>query len=119
MTSSNSHYFYSDAKPQHSIKTILILLFLLAQTASLMHAAVHNFHDPDEYCDTFQSLEKHHYIVGVVATPVCHILLHRAETTFRLPKTSLHSSQFYEARASPARSTLLTITDFRDPPYWG
>jgi hypothetical protein len=102
MSRKNSHYFYFKAKAQHSINALLILLFLLAQTATLLHAEIHDFHDHEEYCDTFKSLEKHHYFIGSVATPICLIPQHRAKTTFQLPKTSLHSSQFYEARASPA-----------------
>ena len=100
MRRTNSHYFY--CKSQRSINAVLILLFLLAQSATLLHAEVHDFHDHEEYCDTFKSLEKHHYFIGVAATPISLIPQDRAETTFHLPKTSLHRSQFYEARASPA-----------------
>ncbi|RLW60642.1 MAG: hypothetical protein B6D75_05115 [gamma proteobacterium symbiont of Stewartia floridana] len=98
----NSHYF--NCKSQRSINAVLILLFLLAQSATLLHAEVHEFHDHDheEYCDTFKSLEKHHYYIGVSAIQISHVPQERAETTFHLAKTSLHSSQFYEARASPA-----------------
>ncbi|MCG8028047.1 MAG: hypothetical protein N0E55_07135 [Candidatus Thiodiazotropha taylori] len=102
MRFTNSHYFYSNS--QRSINAVLILLFLLAQSATLLHAEVHEFHDHDheEYCDTFKSLEKHHYYIGVSAIQISHVPQDRAETTFHLAKTSLHSSQFYEARASPA-----------------
>lgn len=96
----NSHY--CNCKSQRSINAVLILLFLLAQSATLLHAEVHDFHDHEEYCDTFKSLEKHHNLIGVSAIQISHVPQDRAETTFHRAKTSLHSSQFYEARASPA-----------------
>jgi hypothetical protein len=108
MSRINSHYFYSFPATQRSINAALILLFLLAQTATLLHAEVHDFHDHEDYCDTVQSLEKHHYFIGVAATPICLIPQHRAETTLHLTKPSRHSSQFYEARASPAPPSWLS-----------
>jgi hypothetical protein len=84
------------------MNAVLILLFLLAQSVTLLHAEVHGFHDHKEYCDTFKTLEKHHYFIGVSATPICHTPQDSVETVFHLPKISLHSSLFYEARASPA-----------------
>jgi hypothetical protein len=103
MSRKSSHYFYSKAKPQRSSHALMVLLFLLAQTATLLHAEVHDFHDHEEYCDTFQSLEKHHYFIGVAVTPLCLFAQDGVETSFQLPKSSLHRSQFYEARASPPR----------------
>ncbi|MES9852424.1 MAG: hypothetical protein ABW170_11390 [Candidatus Thiodiazotropha sp. L084R] len=99
MSCKNSHYFYS--KTLRSMNAALILLFLLAQSATLLHAEVHDFHDHEDYCDTFKSLEKHHYFIGVVAISICPIPPDRADTPFHLPKISLLSSLFYEARASP------------------
>lgn len=42
----------------------LILLLLLSQTAGLLHAEVHPFHDHDEVCDAFQLVE--HQVPGLV-----------------------------------------------------
>ncbi|MEJ2619078.1 MAG: hypothetical protein P8163_02205 [Candidatus Thiodiazotropha sp.] len=102
------YYFYSRYKVHRSINTLLILLFLLAQTATLLHAEVHDFHDHEEYCDTFKSLEKYHYFIGVAAAPLCLIPQDRVDITFHLPKTSLLSSQFYEARASPVERSSIS-----------
>jgi hypothetical protein len=99
MSRASSQYFY--VKAQRSINAVLIVFFLLAQSVTLLHAEIHDFHDHEEYCDTFKSLEKHHYFIGVAAIPICLVLPDRAQTAFHWPKITLHRPDFYEARASP------------------
>jgi hypothetical protein len=100
MSRASHQYFH--IKIHRSINTVLIVFFLLAQSVTLLHAEIHDFHDHEEYCDTFKSLEKHHFFIGVAATPICAIPPNKAQTAFHWPKVPQHKSVFYEARASPA-----------------
>jgi hypothetical protein len=79
----------------------LILLFLLAQTVTLLHAEVHEFHEHEEYCDTFKSLEKHHYFIGVATIHICPTPPNSAQTGFHLAEITFSRPAFYEARAPP------------------
>jgi hypothetical protein len=92
---------YFNIKLQRSTNVVLILFFLLAQSVTLLHAGVHDFHDHEEYCDTFKSLEKHHYFIGVAAILILPTPPDRAQTAFQLPEITLPTSLSYEARASP------------------
>ena len=39
------------------------MCFLTAQSAMLLHAEIHDFHEHNEYCDTFENLEKQSIII--------------------------------------------------------
>jgi hypothetical protein len=112
----NSHSIF--IKQQRSINAVLIVFFLLAESVTLLHAEVHDFHDHEEYCDTFKSLEKHHYFIGVEAIPISLSPPDRIQSTYHLPEITLPGSIFYEARASPLCNPLTRIasTDFPDQP---
>jgi hypothetical protein len=48
------------------VALITSLLLLAGQAAALVHAADHPFHEPDEICGAFASLEKNAHAIAVL-----------------------------------------------------
>ena len=85
-----------------SVVVLITSLFLLAgQAAALVHAVDHPFHQPDEICGVFASLEKNQHAIAVL--PPCNRSPHYADETHTAltPEFSNHTSTGHQARAPP------------------
>jgi|GEM_PF-3257885 len=84
---------------------IFSLLFVFMQTATLLHAEVHEFHTPTDLCKIFQSNQNHTGGVIQVNTLVQAIFLPVATTVTRLELHTPYSyTHFAWSRAPPSVS---------------
>lgn len=79
----------------------LLVLFLMAQTVTLWHAEIHAFHEYDELCETFDSLEK---LPVIIDTPSALI---------KLASPANHSPVFFPRKCVQA---LIPAYNSRAPP---
>ena len=55
------------SKYRFLLSLFLSVCFLIAQSATLWHSEIHDYHEHNgqsEYCDTFENLEKQSIIIG-------------------------------------------------------
>lgn len=84
----------------------LILLFVLAQTAGLVHAEIHPFHTHSAECDLYQGLA---HPVDTPITSPAHSVLEKPFATLPVARDSVwrpRLAQSFRARAPPALMTM-------------
>lgn len=79
----------------------LLVLMLMAQTLSFLHAEIHAFHDADELCVAFHNVEKQPTAVGSVGLGL-GLRLHAAELVRVFPPPlGIATVTVFQARAPP------------------
>ena len=86
---------------RYHIFLLLLTVFLVAQTATLLHSEIHDFHEHEELCETFDNLEKQSVIIDTssvfieVIPPPSNCLINLACHFVRV------SISAYDSRAPP------------------
>lgn len=85
----------------------LSILFVVAQTAGLLHAEIHPFHEHSEECDVYEMLAKPVDHLSVDVAPNFTGLLHHTPifTFYKAP--SFAQLRAFDGRAPPLFSMLL------------
>ena len=86
---------------QYGISLLLLAFFLTAQTATLWHIEIHDFHDHEEYCETFDNLEKQSVIIDT-SSVLIEVIPPLSECLIIMPCHFVQASvSAYDSRAPP------------------
>ena len=89
------------AMPQRRLSAVVLILFLLAQTAALLHAETHAFHEQSELCTVFHSVEHQPALGGAGVVAVIEPAIAADQPLPSLPQQPQRALRAFQARGPP------------------